>query len=249
MKLLRQFIARTASPLPPPVVEEIQLDGEIVSITFKRHASSRRFTLRMAKSGAAFIMTMPKRASLADARRFAAKSENWMRSVLVKAHTPVVLGEGAVIPLRGVPTTLQMTGKTRGLVHHDVETHTLHVPGAPQHAPRRLIDWLKAEAARDLEIASQRYAAAMGVTYRKLVVRDQKSRWGSCTEDGVLSYSWRLLLAQPEVLQYVAAHEVAHLVEMNHGPRFWRLVLRHCPHARSAQTWMKANSARLHSIG
>jgi predicted metal-dependent hydrolase len=248
MKLLRQLLVRKAQPLPPPVVEEHWIDGVAVVITYKRHAAARRFTLRMAKSGAAFILTMPKRAGLADARRFAMKSENWMRSVLVKAQPEVKIIEGAIIPVRGIPTTITLTGKSRGLVHHDLETNTLHVPGAPEHVQRRLVDWLKSEATGDLELASQRYAAAMGVTYRKLVVRDQKSRWGSCTAEGVLSYSWRLVLAQPQILDYVAAHEVAHLQEMNHGPRFWRLVLKHCPHTRTAQAWLKANSAKLHAI-
>ena len=86
----------------------------------------------------------------------------------------------------------------------------------------------------------------MGCRFKRVTVRDQQSRWGSCSSDGALSYSWRLILAPPHVLDYVAAHEVAHLKEMNHGPRFWRLVLTHCPQTRSAKQWLKQNGHTLH---
>ena len=89
----------------------------------------------------------------------------------------------------------------------------------------------------------------MAARFRKINIRDQKSRWGSCSTDGVLNYSWRLVLAPPYVLDYVAAHEVAHLREMNHSTRFWRLVLSHCPGSRSAKTWLKLHGTRLHALG
>jgi len=131
---------------------------------------------------------------------------------------------------------------------YDAETRVIHVPGAPHHMRRRLVDWLKAEAAHDLDVASTKYAIAMSARFRKLNVRDQKSRWGSCSSDGVLSYSWRLILAPSFVLDYVAAHEVAHLREMNHSMRFWRLVLTHCPDSRNAKVWLKLYGNRLHAL-
>jgi predicted metal-dependent hydrolase len=120
------------------------------------------------------------------------------------------------------------------------------VPGGEDHWQRRLTDWLKQEAEKDLRPASQAYAEKMQTRFNKLTVRDQKSRWGSCTADGALSYSWRLILAPPFVLDYVAAHEVAHLKEMNHGPRFWRLVLTHCTRTREAKQWLKTRGHELH---
>jgi predicted metal-dependent hydrolase len=93
-----------------------------------------------------------------------------------------------------------------------------------------------------------RYAAAMGTTVKAISVRDQASRWGSCAADGKLSYSWRLIMAPAFVLDYVAAHEVAHRLEMNHGPRFWRLVLTHCPHTKDAKNWLKAHGRELHEV-
>jgi predicted metal-dependent hydrolase len=138
------------------------------------------------------------------------------------------------------------TGKTRGLVQFDPEAKTLTVPGDDTHWQRRLIDWLKQQAQDDLRKASIIYAEKMGARFTRITVRDQKSRWGSCTSDGALSYSWRLILAPHFVLDYVAAHEVAHLKEMNHGPRFWRLVLTHCTHTRSAKQWLKTHGHTLH---
>jgi predicted metal-dependent hydrolase len=116
------------------------------------------------------------------------------------------------------------------------------------HLARRLTDWLKLAARQELTAAAQRYAAAMGVGFRRITVRDQKSRWGSCSAAGDLSFSWRLVLTPAHVLDYVAAHEVAHLKHMDHGPQFWRLVLKHCPDAVRAKKWLKTNGQDVHRI-
>jgi predicted metal-dependent hydrolase len=249
LRLLRAFTERRRSPLPPAVTEMLLLADQQVAITYKRHAAARRFTLRMARDGSGFTMTLPRRASMMDARAFALKSEAWMLKALARRVRPVEIADGAVIMLRGVEHRILATGKVRGLVVHDAEARTLHVPGATGHLERRLVDWLKAEAAHDLDVASTKYALAMGARFRKLNVRDQKSRWGSCSSDGVLNFSWRLILAPSSVLDYVAAHEVAHLREMNHSMRFWRLVLKHCPDSRNAKTWLKLYGNRLHALG
>jgi predicted metal-dependent hydrolase len=86
----------------------------------------------------------------------------------------------------------------------------------------------------------------MEVSFKRISIRDQKSRWGSCSASGDLSYNWRLIMAPGHILDYVAAHEVAHRQHMNHGPKFWRLVLKHCPHASTAKHWFKSNGAELH---
>ncbi|MFT3673321.1 M48 family metallopeptidase [Aestuariivirga sp.] len=248
MRLLRAFTDRKKSPLPEPVSEMLLVAGEEVSLTFKRHAAARRFTLRLSRDGKGFVMTMPRRASMMDARAFARKSQDWMERALSRRTKPVEVEEGAVIMLRGVEHRIVATGKARGHVVHDAEAKLIHVPGAPNHMRRRLLDWLKAEAAHDLDVASTKYALAMGTSFRKLNVRDQKSRWGSCSTDGVLNYSWRLVLAPGFVLDYVAAHEVAHLREMNHSFRFWRLVLKHCPDSHNAKVWLKLYGNRLHAL-
>ncbi len=100
-----------------------------------------------------------------------------------------------------------------------------------------------------VEAPSRRAAEALGVTIKRVSIRDPSSRWGSCSTTGVLSYSWRLILAPPFVLDYLAAHETAHLVEMNHSRRFWRVVERICPHVARAKSWLDAHGADLHRYG
>jgi predicted metal-dependent hydrolase len=129
------------------------------------------------------------------------------------------------------------------------EGETLCVAGDTRHLARRVRDFLKREAKRDLEAASRRHALALGLAPRRVVVRDQTSRWGSCSSTGVLSYSWRLILAPPHVLDYLAAHEVAHLKEMNHSPRFWRLVDQLDPQWQRAKAWLDAHGTQLHRYG
>jgi predicted metal-dependent hydrolase len=123
------------------------------------------------------------------------------------------------------------------------------VAGAAPHLARRIRDYLKYEAQCDLEAASRYYAEKIGVAIKRITVRDQSSRWGSCSNSGVLSYSWRLILAPPYVLDYLAAHEVAHLKELNHSPRFWRLVRSLTPDAERAKVWLDAHGADLHRYG
>ena len=126
---------------------------------------------------------------------------------------------------------------------------SLVVAGDAAHLRRRVIDFLKREARRDLEPRILHHASALGVTVKAIRLRDQTSRWGSCTGSGHLSFSWRLVMAPPYVLDYLAAHEVAHLREMNHSRRFWRLVEALCPQTRQARAWLNAEGAKLHAIG
>jgi predicted metal-dependent hydrolase len=125
----------------------------------------------------------------------------------------------------------------------------LCVAGEAAHVDRRICDYLKREALRDLGAASRRAAERLGVSIRRISVRDQSSRWGSCSTTGMLSYSWRLILAPPFVLDYLAVHEVAHLIEMNHSPRFWRLVHRICADAHRAKVWLDVHGGDLHRYG
>lgn len=246
VRALRQLLFG-APKLSPPQVLVVELSTGPATVVLKRNAAARRFVLRLARDGAGFSLSMPVRQSVAAAQAFVEQSRGWMERTLARRPRPVPLADGTALVLRGAPVAVRATGKARGAVVFDAEGAVLHVPGAPAHLRRRLVDWLKAEAQRDLTQASQHYAQRMGCHYRRITVRDQKSRWGSCASDGSLSYSWRLILAPPHVLDYVAAHEVAHLREMNHGPRFWRLVLTHCPQAKQARDWLKANGHSLHS--
>jgi predicted metal-dependent hydrolase len=247
---LRQLFRskRQAAPAPPLLPIEIVIAGETVVVQLKRHAMARRMVLRLARDGKSFVLTVPKRQGPTAALAFVEKSMLWMQNTRAyhgRSASPV---ESDKILLRGESLTIAPTGKLRGIVSFDPTSNSLAVPGEGAHRKRKIIDWLKLEAERDLRIASSAYAEKMQTSFSKLVVRDQKSRWGSCTSKGELSYSWRLVLAPPFVLDYVAAHEVAHLVEMNHGPRFWRLVLTNCAQTKRAKEWLKREGHTLHHV-
>ena len=200
--------------------------------------------LRLDSKTGGLVMTLPKRTGLAEALRFVEKSVPWILRTLDKQPAPSALVDGASVLLRGNHHMVKFSGGRRGLVQ--IQDAVAIVPGEAAHAPRRLLDHLKKLALVELTRASHYYAGLMATKFSRISIRDQKSRWGSCSSGGVLSYSWRLIMAPDFVLDYVAAHEVAHLREMNHGPRFWRLVLTHCANARAAKQWLKINGRELH---
>ena len=147
---------------------------------------------------------------------------------------------GTVVPLRGVPHRIVHRAGERGTVWtetRDSGERILCVAGGAEHIERRVHDYLKREVRkRSAEGRRRPMRGELGVKVKRLSIRDQSSRWGSCTSAGSLSFSWRLILAPPYVLDYLAAHEVAHLVEMNHSARFWRVVAKVCGHVERAKT-------------
>jgi len=246
---LRAFFSR---PIAEPQTFDIVCDGEIVSLRVRRNAQARRYTLRIHAATRDVVLTMPKRGSLREAKAFAERHAAWIATRLKRLPHATPFAHGTVIPLRGVPHRIEHRPGARGTVWAecgDDGAQLLCVAGGEAHLARRVRDYLKREAKRDLEAASRRYAARLGVAVKRVSIRDQASRWGSCSATGVLSFSWRLVLAPPFVLDYLAAHEVAHLVEMNHSPRFWRTVIGICPDTRRAKAWLDAHGAELHRYG
>lgn len=242
--LLRGITARLAPQAAPDPVF-LQIAEQKIQLRFRRNPRARRMVLRLSSKGDGLVMTLPKRVGLSEALRFVETSSAWIEKSLKRQPQAKALADGAEILLRGLPHKVLFGGGRRGLV--SIENGMITIPGDPTHAERRLRDALKKLALVELTAATKRYAAQMNVTFSRITVRDQKSRWGSCAASGALSYSWRLILAPPEVLDYVAAHEVAHRREMNHGPKFWRLVLSHCPHSKSATQWLKKHGREVHS--
>ncbi len=242
INLLRGFqILRQAPKLE---ARSIDIDGVNIVLTIRRNARCRRMVIRLTSDGAGVILTLPPRAGEPSALRFVESSKDWIAKTM-GARAPVVkFADGQTVLFQGGPHRIRATGGKRGIVSRAQDE--IIVPGDAVHVPRRLQDWLKAQAKLELTQASHFYAAAMGVKFRKLTLRDQNTRWGSCSSGGDLSYSWRLILAPADVLDYVAAHEVAHLKEMNHGPRFWRLVLAHCRTAKESRNWLREHGRELH---
>jgi predicted metal-dependent hydrolase len=249
MMRLRTFFSR---PIAEPQIFEIACGGEILPVRIRRNAQARRYTLRIHAATRDVVLTMPRRGSLREAKAFAARHAAWIAVRLKRLPSAVPFADGTAVPLRGIPHRIEHRPGARGTVWiecGDDGAQLLCVAGDRPHVARRVRDYLKREAKRDLDAASRAAACALGVTLSRVSVRDQTSRWGSCSTSGVLSYSWRLILAPPFVLEYLAAHEAAHLVEMNHSARFWRLVERICPDFRRAKAWLAAQGSDLHRYG
>ena len=234
-----------------PSTLTIAFDREIYLVRVRRHAQARRYTLRVQAATREVVLTMPPRGSLREARAFAEKHGGWIAARLKRLPQAAPFTDGMRLPLRGTEHRIVHRRGVRGTAWTEIdgEYRLLCVAGEAPHIPRRVRDFLKREAKRDLELASRRAAEALEVSIKRVSIRDQSSRWGSCSTTGVLSYSWRLILAPPFVLDYLAAHEVAHLVEMNHGRAFWRLVERICPDMARAKTWLDAHGGNLHRYG
>ena len=246
---LRALFFRRASE---PSMITIAFEQEVIAVQLRRNAKARRYTLRIHAATREVVLTLPPRGSLKQAREFADKHGAWIATRLARLPVPVPFADGATIPLRGVPHRIAHRPHARGAVwteESDDGAFLLCVAGETPHVARRVHDYLKKEAKQDLHIASRRAADALGVALRRVSVRDQSSRWGSCSTTGVLSFSWRLILTPPFVLDYLAAHEAAHLVEMNHSRAFWRQVERICPDFKRAKAWLDAHGADLHRYG
>jgi predicted metal-dependent hydrolase len=241
---------------PLPVSSEridIPAEDGLIAVRVRRHPQARRFALRVAVSTGDVVLTMPPGSSILNARRFAERHVDWIVERLAQRPLPVPFAHGAIVPLRGRPHRI-VHRRGRGIVERRRAAEagalpTIVVPGETAHVARRVRDYLKAEAERDLAAAVARHAAILGVAVAKVQVKDTRSRWGSCTSTGAVALSWRLVLAPPFVLDYLAAHEVAHRREMNHGPRFWRLVHSLAPHTDRAEAWLKAYGRSLHRYG
>jgi predicted metal-dependent hydrolase len=229
----------------PPSVTHLTLDGVEVAVTVRVSSRARSFRLSLPGSGP--LLTLPETARWADAQAFLYRHRHWLAARLPRLAQGQQLAAGMQVPLRGVPHLVVPTGTLRGRVEvaDTADGPVLRVPGDAAHQPRRLYDWLKTEALADLSAQSSFHAARLGVSVAQVRLRSQSSRWGSCSSSGNINYNWRLILAPPHVLDYVAAHEVAHLVEMNHSPAFWATVTRTLPDMARGRAWLKAHGRDL----
>jgi hypothetical protein len=217
-----------------------------VEVHFRRSARARRFSLRVSRLDGRVTLSLPLRAREAEALAFLQGQEGWLRQTLgALADTAALrVGLGSTVPVEGRALVLA-AGAGRGI---RVEGDRLLVPGDPATAGARVQAWLKVLARDRLAAAATRYGGMVGRPYASLALRDTRSRWGSCATGGRLMFSWRLILAPPAVLDYVAAHEVAHLVEMNHSPAYWAVVDRICPGWEAQRAWLQSEGQSLHRL-
>lgn len=235
-------------PRPPLQRKLLKIDGEPVPVTLKLNPRARQLIVRVHPSTGEVVVVAPSRRSLSHAMEFARKQSEWIAQRLENVPEPVPLGLGKRILYRGEDHVIRYgeAGSHPVWLEREKDERIIRVNGRSEHAARRVLDFLKHEARKTLDARAMHYASLIGVKPARVTVRDTSSRWGSCSSTRNLSFSWRLILAPPFVLEYVVAHEVAHLREMNHGRRFWRLVETLVGNVEKPQAWLNANSAMLH---
>lgn len=232
MRLMRAVaVSDTVLPGSPPI-----------PLILRRSARAKRISLRISQLDGRVTLTMPKRLAQREAIAFARSKEDWIRQHLEARGEDVAVGLGSELPVGGqVLRVVPGSGRSVQLFETEVA-----VPGPADRVGRRLGAYLR-EVARDrLAGACDDYAARLGKDYTRITMRDTRSRWGSCTSDRALMFSWRLIMAPPAVLDYVAAHEVAHLAEMNHSPAFWAGVERIYGDYKEPRTWLRKEGNTLH---
>lgn len=235
-----------------PAKQNLQFrDPDDPRLLYKISQRARRISLRVNSSDREVIITVPGKRAMTKARAFALKQKDWIDVQLEALPRPEPFIPGQTITLFGEPFTLvRPEGRGRPVI--DREAKEIRVAAPDEAFAGRVRRLLIREARSALEDASHKYAAMLGKEVAKISVRDTSSRWGSCITragKGHISYSWRLIGAPPYVLDYVAAHECAHMIEANHSAAFWAVVDDIFSETKKAKNWLRAHGANLHALG
>jgi hypothetical protein len=217
-------------------------------VAIRVSARARRLLLRVDGTARRVELVLPRGVAAERGLAFLAAQRGWIAARLAALPLPVPFAEGAVVPVLGAPHRIRREPDPVA-PPVTIADGEIRVRGEAAHVARRVRDHLVRLARQELSMRARRYAAQIGRPIAAIEVRDTKSRWGSCSSQGALSFSWRLVLAPDPVIDYVVAHEVAHLAEMNHGPRFWRLVQTMIPDTATPRAWLKRHRSRLFSYG
>jgi predicted metal-dependent hydrolase len=224
-----------------------------VSVPVRVHVDKRatRVSVRIDPTAREAVATAPAPRHALDAISFASERVEWIAERLGALPPPVIFRPGVYVPLRGVIHRLRHaeSGRTVRLDKASGPTPILLVPGPKEAFRDKTRAFFRAAARTDFAERVEVHARTLKVTPRSISIKDMRSRWGSCSSDGRLNFSWRLVCAPPFALDYVAAHEVAHIREMNHSNRFWKQVERCFPDWKEARTWLHERGSHLHSIG
>jgi predicted metal-dependent hydrolase len=225
------------------VTQHLRIGEPVIEIRLRRSGQARRFVLRVPNTGPDAVLSLPRHASRTAALDFVAANEAWLREKLAARGQQILAAHGAELPFQGETLRIEALGRPGRLA---AERGILRVPGEFRHVPGKVKGFLR-EAARERLVARVLYhAGRLDRQPGRITLRDTRARWGSCTSEGHLMFSWRLVMAPQEVLDYVVAHEVAHLVEMNHSKRFWSLVAELRPDHEDQRHWLRHNGAKLH---
>jgi predicted metal-dependent hydrolase len=222
--------------------------GVDAPVSIRVNPRARRVGLRIDSAERKVELVLPPGVPVRTGLRFLAAKRGWVAARLDDLPQPVPFVEGAILPVLGVPHRIGRETDPAAPPVRIVDGE-IRVRGDPVYLARRVRDHLARTARAEIDPRARRLAARVGRDVAQVNVRDTRSRWGSCSGQGNLSFSWRLIFAPEPVLDYVVAHEVAHLVEMNHGPRFWRLVESLTPDSAWPRVWLKRHRNRLLSYG
>jgi predicted metal-dependent hydrolase len=225
------------------LAEALSIGDPAIEVRLRRNVRARRMILRIARPGPVPILTLPPGVPVAQARAFLSDQEGWLRKHVAACAPRRVVEEGARLPY--LDRTLTVRGSRERITRACEDV--LLVPGRTEDMPARVGAWLREAARRECLAGATRRAAELGLPHGRIALRDTRSRWGSCTSTGDLMFSWRLIMAPSAVLDYVVAHEVAHLAEMNHSDRFWARVAALCPGYQAPRAWLRRNGAGLHA--
>ncbi len=223
----------------------LDVAGEAVPVKIRRNAQAKRLILRVDATSGDVKLTIPKRVSQKAAEKFLLKHTDWIETERAKITVHTVV-DGTELPFEGEMHAVRYTNVSpRKVEYFDSE---IKVGGPVDMAPARLEKWLREQARERLNECCDIYASQLGVAYNRISIGDMKSRWGSCSSSGTLRFNWRLIMAPFEVLDYVAAHEVAHLREMNHSVRFWQHVAACRSDYNIQRKWLKNEGTKLFQI-
>lgn len=229
---------------PPLSTHFIDIGEFHLPIKIKRHRTSRRLIVRYQPLQKSISLTLPQRVSLKQGLHFVNERREWiLRQVMQYSHVTFFV-HGQVIPVLGKNIRLEHNGGRGVTCEHE---GVLQVYGSSEFMERRVKKWLVQKTKTEIITLAENFASRLGIKkIGNITLRDTSSRWGSCSHDGNLSFSWRLVFAPYEVLQYIVAHEVAHIREHNHSADFWALVAQLCPEFQTSRNWLKRNGKTLY---
>ena len=230
-----------------PLSEMLLLPSGETPIRWRRSGQARRISLRIDARAGTVVVTLPPRTAREAGLELLRTHSEWVAGKLAALPGQVALEAGETIALSGVPHVIRPAPDARRGVW--VEAGEIRVSGERAFLARRVLDFLRREARVTLALCARRIAQACGLQPKRLVIKDTSSRWGSCSSDGVVMFSWRLVMAPPEIQHYVVAHELAHLHHLDHGAKFWTEVARLTPHRARAEAWLRLHGPALLRIG
>jgi predicted metal-dependent hydrolase len=223
--------------------------GRDVEMLITARRGAKRMTLRVDPIARRVVVNGPLRVSKRDALGFVGANSEWIETRLSALPAQSPFTEGAIVLFRGRPTQLARRNGRGVPIFKDGLLPELEIASTPDRFEAKARSALKAFAQSDALAYCESLVAKLGKSPKSVALRDTRSRWGSCTSNGDIMVSWRLVAAPPMVFEYVVAHELAHLIELNHSPSFWAQVSALMPNWRPARAWLKANGALLHALG